>query len=419
MKKLLSGIRASPAGVTLVALAIVTLGATATYMWLERWSFLTALIFTLSTITTVGYGNVFPQERSAEIFTAALMGVALAAVAVALSTYAARLIRLVARGADPMEQNRRALEQIRNHIVVVAEAAFAFLLAQDLRANGLPFVVVTPDEDLHSQLLSDGVPVLLGDPDEEDVLRRAGIERAAGVIVALPSDADNVFVTLSAHDLNPHIRIAARAHTASSVPKLRRSGANDVVLSEQITAINLVNTFRQQARMGVAVKEATQQLRTALRQALEAPESVTVSPRHVLFRALRLALQELSPGMEDTLYAVGRQFGREAVAPQLEGEQLCDAVQGLPALWTAIGLGQMRVAKCEDTTATLEEGECAACQGMPRVGRPVCNLERGVIAGALEAKLGRSVRTRETKCWGLGDSMCEFEVTADVESHEE
>jgi predicted hydrocarbon binding protein len=56
---------------------------------------------------------------------------------------------------------------------------------------------------------------------------------------------------------------------------------------------------------------------------------------------------------------------------------------------------------------------------MPRVGRPVCNLERGVIAGALEAKLGRSVRTRETKCWGLGDSMCEFEVTADVESHEE
>jgi len=54
---------------------------------------------------------------------------------------------------------------------------------------------------------------------------------------------------------------------------------------------------------------------------------------------------------------------------------------------------------------------------MPQVGRPVCHLERGVIAGALEAKLGRSVRTEETKCWGLGDGVCEFEVTADVDVH--
>jgi len=417
MKPRLTRTLSSPPVLTLLVLAAVTLGATLTYMSLEGWSFLTSLVFTLATVTTIGYGNVYPAHRAAEVFTAALMIVALAAVAVALSPYAARLITLVARGVSPMEQNERALRDLKNHIVVIAEAGLAATLAEDLRVKNIPFAAITQDEALRDEWFQDAIPVVLGDPDDEDTLRQAGIERAMGLIVALASDADNVFVSLSAHDLNPRLRIAARAHAASSIPKLRRSGANEVVLPEQVTAINLVDLVRDHSQISDAVDQVTAELREALRASAAGGAEPSAAPRQILFRALRLALQELSPGMDDTLHSLGRQFGRAAVAPNLTGENLCDAVEQLPALWSSAGLGTVRVAQCRDEAATIEETVCATCQGMPKVGRSVCNLERGVITGALEARLGRTVRTEETKCWGLGDSVCEFQITADPDTH--
>ena len=407
----------SAALLTLVVLVAITLGATGAYMRLEGWDLLTAFIFTLATITTIGYGNVFPATRSAQVFTAWLMFVALVAVATALSTYAARLIGLVAQGVNPMEQNERALRALEGHIVVAAEPNLAVRLVEDFRHRGLPVVAITPDESMHARWLEEGVPTLLGDPDDEDILLRAGIERATGLIVALASDADNVFVSLSAHDLSPRLRIAARAHAASSIPKLRRSGANEVVSPEEVTAINLASLFRDRDQIGKAVQEVTAELRDALGRAVQAGGS-QVGPRAILFKALRLALQDLSPGMEDTLYALGRQFGRDAVAPNLTGDGLCDSLARLPALWSSAGLGSIRIARCHDTGAVIEEDECSICQGMPKVGRPVCHLERGVISGALEAKLGRAVSAKETKCWGLGDGVCQFEIIADVDIHD-
>jgi predicted hydrocarbon binding protein/voltage-gated potassium channel Kch len=416
MKTHLLNTLSSPALLTLLVLAAITLGATGVYMALEGWDFLTALIFTLATITTVGYGNVYPEMRTAEVFTAVLMFVGLAVVATALSTYAARLIKLVAQGVNPMEQNERALRALDNHIVIAAEPDLAVRLVEDFRHRGMQAMAITQDESMHERWLEEGVPTLLGNPDDEDILLRAGIERATGLIVALGSDADNVFVSLSAHDLNPRLRIAARAHAASSIPKLKRSGANEVVSPEEVTAINLAGLFRDRDQIGKAVQEVTAELRDALAHAVQTGGSGS-GPRAILFRALRLALQDLSPGMDDTMYALGRQFGRDAVAPNLTGDGLCDSLTRLPALWSSAGLGSIQIAQCHETGAVIREEECSICQGMPKVGRPVCHLERGVISGALEAKLGRAVSAKETKCWGLGDGVCQFDITADVDVH--
>ncbi len=406
----------SPALLTLLALVVISLGETAVYMALEGWGFLTALIFTLATITTVGYGNVYPQTKTAEVFTASLMFVGLAVVATALSAYAARLIKLVAQGVNPMEQNEQMLRALDNHIVVAAEPDLAVRLVEDFRHRGLQIVAISQDESMHERWLAEGVPTLLGNPDEEEILLRAGVERATGLIVALGSDADNVFVSLSAHDLNPRLRIAARAHAASSIPKLKRSGANEVVSPEEVTAINLAGLFRDQDQIGKAVQEVTAELREALARAVQT-EGGGIGPRTILFRALRLALQDLSPGMDDTLYALGRQFGRDAVAPNLAGDGLCDSLTRLPTLWSSAGLENIQITQCHENGAVIREDECSVCQGMPKVGRPVCHLERGVISGALEAKLGRAVSAKETKCWGLGDGVCQFEITADVDIH--
>lgn len=315
-----------------------------------------------------------------------------------------------------MEENERAIAALENHIVLAADVELAPLLVADLKARGIPFVALTSDEGQQMRWIEEEVPTLLGNPDDEELLLRAGIERAAGLIVALGSDADNVFVSLSAHDLNPRLRIVARAHAASSVPKLRRSGANEVIIPDEITALNLTEAFRDRDQIGQAVQQVTAELRAALAPAGGAA-SAGPAPRQMLFRAVRLALQDLGPGMDDMLYALGRQFGREAVAPNLEGEGLCESLAGLPALWASAGLGRIRVADCSQSRAEIEEDECSTCQGLPQVGRPVCHLERGVITGALEAKLGRAVRTRETKCWGLGDRVCAFEITVDLDVH--
>jgi len=407
----------SPLGLTLTALLTLVLVSTLFYSRVEGWGILEALNFVLATVTTVGYGNIYPKHRMGEIYTAGLMLVTLTSVVIVLSTFANRLISLVSREESPMERNDRAVRALQDHIVVTASADLAAMIVQSLRSRQLPFAVISGDEAAHERWLEEGVPTVHGDPDDEDVLLRAGIERARGLIVALSEDADNVFVTLSAHELNPSVRIICRAHSASSILKLRRSGANEVVLPEQITAMNMVDLFRDPAHVSSAVRQAVDELREVLRESPSAPEGLRNRPRQVLFRALRLALQELGPDMESTLYALGRQFGSDAVAPNLSGDTLCDVLEKITPLWSAAGLGYLQVAACTDTSARLAENECATCEGLPAVGRPVCHLERGVLAGALEARLGRSVRARETKCWGLGDRVCEFEVTVDVDIH--
>jgi voltage-gated potassium channel len=407
----------SPLGLTLSALAVVIVGSTLVYSASEGWDSLTALNFTLATLTTVGYGNVYPAHRTGEIYTAALMLLALTSAVVVLSTFANRLIALVSRGMSPMERNERAVRALQDHIVVAASGELAAMIVQNLRARELPFVVITDDDGVHARWLEEGVPTVLGSPDDEEILLRAGIQRARGLIVALGADADNVFVTLSAHDMNPSVRIIGRAHSASSIVKLRRSGANDVVLPEQVTAMNLVDLFKDPAHISAGVRQAVDELREVLRESPAAPASLHNRPRQVLFRALRLALQELGPDMETTLYALGQQLGGEAVAPNLHGDQLCDLLDSLTPMWSAAGLGYLQVTACDDRKAHLEENECATCEGLPAVGKPVCHLERGVLAGALEARLGRTVHAKEVRCWGLGDRVCEFEVTVDVDVH--
>jgi hypothetical protein len=143
----------NPFGLALITLAAIIPFSTILYMRLEGWPFLTALNFVLATITTVGYGNVYPATRAAEVFTSFLLIVGILVVLLALSTYAARFIYLAFRGEDPMEKNERALAALHDHIVVVAESGLALPLVQSLRAKNLPFAAITQEETLQSRWL--------------------------------------------------------------------------------------------------------------------------------------------------------------------------------------------------------------------------------------------------------------------------
>lgn len=123
----------------------------------------------------------------------------------------------------------RRIEGLRDHFIVCAYGRVGRAVARELTREGTPFVVVDPKEDLRERMEADGVAFIVDDPTLEPVLRAAGVERAAGLMCAVDSDATNVYITLMARSLNAGLMIVARASEPGSESRLERAGADRVV----------------------------------------------------------------------------------------------------------------------------------------------------------------------------------------------
>lgn len=208
--------------------ALVALG-TIGYMVLEGWSLSDALFMAVTTITTVGYGEVRPLTERGRAFTIVLLLVGLAALWYGLSVLVSVVVEgeLGTRwGARRME---RQLKEVRGQHIVAGYGRVGRQTAQALRDLGQQVVIVDHEPAANAAAATAGFLVVAGDATEDATLVRAGVERAAGLVAALGSDADNVFVTLSARALHPTLPIVARANEGGAVPKLTRAGAKQVV----------------------------------------------------------------------------------------------------------------------------------------------------------------------------------------------
>jgi voltage-gated potassium channel len=211
-----------------VLIALVVAG-TAGYALVEGWGFLDSLYMTVITITTVGFLEVHPLSTAGRFFT---MGLALGGVFTAFYA-AAEFIRSVVTGEIRTVLGRQRmesrLEKLKGHLVVCGYGRMGRLVAEEFSAGGLDFVVVDRDPRVLDDFsLPGGIP-LVGEATADEVLRRAGVERARGLVTAAASDADNLFITLSARLLNERLFIVARAEGEGSEVKLRRAGASRVV----------------------------------------------------------------------------------------------------------------------------------------------------------------------------------------------
>ena len=208
-----------------VIVAVGTLG----YMLVEGWSFSDALFMAATTITTVGFGEVQPLSERGRLFTILLLIVGLAAVWYALSV----LVSLILEGELGLRWEERRMERqvnaLRDHHIVAGFGRVGRQTAQALRELGHPVVVIEQDAATVSEAIAAGFPVVTGNATEDATLARAGVERAGGLISALGSDADNVFVTLSARAMNGTLPIVARANERGAIAKLTRAGATQVV----------------------------------------------------------------------------------------------------------------------------------------------------------------------------------------------
>ena len=205
--------------------AIGTLG----YMLIEGWTLSDALFMSATTITTVGFGEVRPLSDAGRIFTIVLLVTGLAAIWYALSV----LVGVVVEGELGIRWEARRVErqvgQIQDHQIVCGFGRVGRETAETLRDLGKKVVIVDRDSASLVTAKENRFLGVVGDATEDAVLIRAGIDRAAGLIAALGTDADNVFVTLSARALNPALPIVARANEAGAIPKLSRAGATQVI----------------------------------------------------------------------------------------------------------------------------------------------------------------------------------------------
>lgn len=219
-----------------ILLQVIILVGILGYMIIEGASFLDSLFMTTISITTVGYGEVVPLSEAGKWFTIFMLITSWGTFAFAIT----RITQFVVSGEiNQYFKTRRLMKNIadlNNHVILCGYGRNGHQAAQILKAHKMPFIVIEKDVELIERKLREGEDILHleGDSTDDDLLRLAGVERARALITTLPVDAQNVFIVLSARSLNPDIQIISRASDAATVPKLKKAGANNVIMPDRI-----------------------------------------------------------------------------------------------------------------------------------------------------------------------------------------
>ena len=214
-----------------VALAVLAgmnvLGALG-YMLIEGWSFSDSVFMTVTTLATVGYREVQPLSEAGRWYTVGLIVVGVGTTLYVLAVIAELVLEGSLREVFQRRAMQRRIDALHNHIVVCGFGRFGRVVVEELRQAGESLVVVEKDPGSLAELEQAGVPCLQGNAAADEVLERAGIRRARAIVIATSSDAENMFITLTARELNAAIEIHARGEGDVAVRRLRRAGADHV-----------------------------------------------------------------------------------------------------------------------------------------------------------------------------------------------
>jgi voltage-gated potassium channel len=263
--------------IALTALTLITATGTVGYVLLEGLSLPDALYLTTITLTTVGYGDLVPRTGAGRLFTVfiILSGVG---SALYLFTVGAQLV-LEGQLRDVFGRTamQRRADHLAGHVIVCGYGRFGRAVSDELHRNGAAMVVIDADPEREEELRQLGVPYVIGSGVADDVLERAGIRRARAIVLATPSDPDNVFITLSAREKNPAIRIHARGETEAGLRRLELAGAHQVLSAYYSGGLRMaasilrpsVVDFLELSTPGHHEDMALEEMRLAARCALE------------------------------------------------------------------------------------------------------------------------------------------------------
>jgi voltage-gated potassium channel len=257
------------------------------FVVIEGYPLVDAFYMSLITVATVGYTEVHPLSTAGRIFNSALILFGVTTLFLGVAAMAQTVIELELSGYFPKRRIKKMIENLKDHYIVCGFGRVGRGAAAELKRSGVPFIIVDRSEAKVDRAMRDGLLAGLGDSTLDATLREVGIERARGLIAALATDADNLFLTISAKTLNPMLNVAARVVEEEAEEKFRRAGADAVFATYTITGSRLAQSilrphvvhFLDLATMDTGLKVSIEQVRVG-----ESSEFVSKSLRQIQLR---------------------------------------------------------------------------------------------------------------------------------------
>lgn len=229
--------------VAIALLVGITVVATLGFSLIEGWPLGDSLFMAVITISTVGYGEVHELSRTGRLFTSGLIVVAVITIWYSATSLVAYLLQGAFLPGWRRRRMDRTIRRLNGHYIVCGAGKFGREVAAELAREQVPFVMIDLDPDHCECAGDDSLLFVQGNAEEDETLLAAGVERAAGMVSALPNDDTNVFVVLSARQLNPALKIVSQATERQTIRKLTKVGANSVVSPYRSTGRRLADSL--------------------------------------------------------------------------------------------------------------------------------------------------------------------------------
>ena len=256
-------------------IAVIFVG-TAGYVVLEAMPLFDAFYMTLITISTVGFGEVKPLSYGGRILTAFIIVSGISVLTYTLG----QVVKIFVEGELSQLLGRKKLEKqisrLKDHYIICGYGRIGKIISQELAEDHIPFIVIEQNPDLVEMLEQDRYLYINMDATTEDALLKAGIMKAKGIVTVVHSDANNVFIALTAKGLRPDIFILARSSDEENQEKLLRAGATRVVcpylmggrrmfqVLKRPTVVDFIDTATMDTQLGLRMEEAVVGMRSSL-----------------------------------------------------------------------------------------------------------------------------------------------------------
>jgi len=228
---------------TLIAVVTTLAIGTVGFVLIDHYPPFDAFYMTLTTMTTVGYGEIHPLSHAGRVFNSFLILFGVTTIFMAIGAVTQTAIEMEFGEVINRRRSKRMIEQLKDHFIICGYGRVGRGAAEELLHAGVPFVVVDSSPERTERAMLAGMLAVAADATHDETLRQVGIDRARGLVAALATDADNLFVLLSAKGINPNVYIAARAAEEGAQEKMRRAGANSVFAPYALTGHRLAQAL--------------------------------------------------------------------------------------------------------------------------------------------------------------------------------
>ena len=223
----------------LLIVVVCAIGAIGFHL-IEGWNWFDGLYMTVITMTTVGYGEIRPLTHEGRIFNIFLILSSVTAGGLLLATATQALLEFELGSFMGRRRLEKEIEKLHGHYIICGAGRVGRTVAREFRTHKIPCLIIEIDAQRADWAIKEGIPVLIGSGATEESLKQARIDQAKGLVAAVTSDADNLYIVLTASGMRPDLPIIARASEEEAIPKLRRAGATQVLSPYQFIGHRIV-----------------------------------------------------------------------------------------------------------------------------------------------------------------------------------